>query len=169
MQRLLQELKHNILTTQQQDRQKAMEERRNKREMARKEGAAFLAANANKPGVITLPSGLQYRVIQAGKGRRPALTDTVTVHYHSTLINGNEFGGTREGMPESFAVNEVIPGLEEALQLMQQGAKWELYIPPELGFGRRGALEDQTLIYEIELLDIQQAGEATSPPSATEQ
>jgi FKBP-type peptidyl-prolyl cis-trans isomerase FklB len=170
MQTLLQELKQNIVTTQREEMQRALDERRNKREQARREGEAFLAANAKKPGVVSLPSGLQYRVIREGQGRKPALTDTVTVHYHSTLVNGDEFGGTRESEPESFAVNEVIPGLKEALQLMPQGAKWELYIPPSLGFGRRGALEDQTLIYQLELLDIKApaSGPATDGKQKTE-
>jgi FKBP-type peptidyl-prolyl cis-trans isomerase FklB len=165
METLLKALKQNIVTTQQEDMQHELEERRRKREQSRQEGAAFLATNAKKPGVTTLPSGLQYRVIKAGQGRRPALTDTVTVNYHGRLINGNEFGSTRAGAPERFSVNEVIPGLEEALLLMPQGSKWELYIPPELGFGRRGALEDQTLIYEIELLDI---GVADTQDTATD-
>ncbi|MGD2112199.1 MAG: FKBP-type peptidyl-prolyl cis-trans isomerase [Gammaproteobacteria bacterium] len=154
---LLRELKQDIVTTQRQEMQRALDARRLKREQARKDGEAFLAATAKQPGVITLPSGLQYRILSEGQGRRPAVTDTVTVHYRSTLVNGDEFGGTRAGKPESFVVNEVIPGLEEALQRMRQGARWELYIPPQLGFGRRGALEDQTIIYDIELLDIRPA------------
>lgn len=159
MQTLLRELKRKILTAEQQERLNTINERRNKREMARKEGSEFLAANATKPGVKTLPSGLQYRVIKPGNGNRPGATDTVTVYYRSTLLDGSEFDSTRKDMPEVFAVADVIPGLKEALQLMQPGAKWELFIPPELGFGRRGVLEDQTLFYEIELLDIVKASE----------
>lgn len=159
MRTLLRGLKHDIVTTQEQERLKVIKERRAKREMARKEGKEFLAANAKKPGVKTLPSGLQYRIIKPGKGNSPAAMDTVTVYYRSTLLDGSEFGSSRDGKPESFAVAGVIPGLKEALQLMQPGARWELFIPHELGFGRRGALEDQTLIYEIELLDFQQTDE----------
>ena len=122
--------------------------------MARKEGEAFLADNTKKTGVTTLPSGLQYRIVKAGKGSKPALTDTVTVHYRGTLLDGSEFDSTRGGEPESFPVKELIPGLKEALLLMQPGARWELYIPPELGFGRRGPLEDQTLVYDIQLIAI---------------
>ena len=154
MQALLRELKRKIVTAEQQERLNAIKERRNKREMARREGNEFLEANAKKPGVKTLPSGLQYRIIKPGKGNRPAATDKVTVYYHSKLLDGSEFGSAQEGIPEIFAVADVIPGLKEALQLMQPGAKWELFIPPDLGFGRRGVLEDQTLIYEIELLGI---------------
>jgi len=159
MQTLLRELKRNIVTSEQQQRLNAIKERRVKREMARKEGSEFMTANAKKPGIKTLPSGLQYRIIKLGKGNSPKATDKVTVHYRSTLLNGSEFGGTQENEPDIFAVGDVIPGLKEALQLMQPGAKWELFIPPELGFGRRGVLEDQTLIYEIELLDIVKASE----------
>lgn len=158
MHTLLGGIKRDIETTQQQEMQRTLDERRRKHEQARAEGAAFLAANTKKPGVTTLPSGLQYRVIKAGQGRRPEVTDKVTVNYRGTLVNGDEFGSTSPDTPESFAVNEVIPGLEEALLLMQQGARWELVIPPQLGFGRRGALEDQTIIYDIELLDIQRPG-----------
>ena len=140
----------------------AIQERRIKRDMARKEGQAFLAANTKKTGVTTLSSGLQYKIIKSGKGRKPVLTDTVTVHYRGTLLDGNEFGSTRGGEPESFPVNDLIPGLEEALLLMQPGARWELYIPPELGFGRRGPLEDQTLVYDLELLRIEQTGKETA-------
>ena len=162
MQTSLQALKQDILSEEQEERLKTIQERRIKREMARKDGQAFLAANTKKSGITTLPSGLQYKVIKPGKGRKPVLTDTVTVHYRGTLLDGNEFGSTRGGEPESFPVNDLIPGLEEALLLMQPGARWELYIPPELGFGRRGPLEDQTLVYDLELLRIEQTGKETA-------
>jgi FKBP-type peptidyl-prolyl cis-trans isomerase FklB len=168
MQSLLQSLKHDIVTTEQEERMRALEERRNRREAARREGAEFLAANEKKSGVTTLPSGLQYRVIRDGTGRHPGLTDTVTVKYRGTLLNGNEFDSTEEDNPGTFRVSELIPGLQEALQLMAAGAQWELYIPPQLGFGRRGALEDQTLIYDIELLDIAPAAPAAMPEAAQE-
>ena len=168
MQTLLRGLKHDIVTSQEQERLNAIKERRIKREMARKEGSEFLAANAKKPGIKTLPSGLQYRVITPGKGKSPAATDTVSVYYRSTLLDGSEFGGTEDGKPESFVVADVIPGLKEALQLMQPGAKWELFIPNELGFGRRGALEDQTTIYEIELLGIEKASEGKTVDKSTQ-
>jgi len=160
MQALLGQLKHGVIKAKQQEQFDALQARRIEREMARRQGEDFTAANARKPGVKTLPSGLQYRVITAGNGDRPAASDRVTVHYRSTLINGNEFGSTGEDAPETFAVNDVIPGLKEALLLMPQGSRWEVVIPPELGFGRRGALEDQTLIYEIELLNMQKSDKA---------
>ena len=162
MQTSLKALKQDIVSAEQEERMNAIQERRIKREMARKEGQAFLAANTKKTGVTTLSSGLQYKIIKSGKGRKPVLTDTVTVHYRGTLLDGNEFGSTRGGEPESFPVNDLIPGLEEALLLMQPGARWELYIPPELGFGRRGPLEDQTLVYDLELLRIEQTGKETA-------
>ena len=162
MQTSLKALKQDIVSAEQEERLNAIQERRIKREMARKEGQAFLAANTKKTGVTTLSSGLQYKIIKSGKGRKPVLTDTVTVHYRGTLLDGNEFGSTRGGEPESFPVNDLIPGLEEALLLMQPGARWELYIPPELGFGRRGPLEDQTLVYDLELLRIEQTGKETA-------
>lgn len=158
MQTLLGRLKSDVIKAKQQEQFEALQARRIEREMARRQGEEFTAANARKPGVKTLPSGLQYRIITAGNGDRPAAFDRVTVHYRSTLINGDEFGSSGKDAPETFSVNDVIPGLKEALLLMPQGSRWEVVIPPELGFGRRGALEDQTLIYEVELLDIQKSG-----------
>jgi FKBP-type peptidyl-prolyl cis-trans isomerase FklB len=127
----------------------------------KKEGEAFLAENKKKEGVKTLPSGLQYKVIKAGTGKKPKLTDTVTTHYRGTLINGTEFDSSyRRGQPVSFQVNGVIPGWTEALQLMEEGAKWQLFIPSNLAYGERGAGRDigpnATLIFEIELLSIQE-------------
>ena len=162
MQTSLRALKQDILSEEQEERLETIRERRIKREMARKEGEVFLAANTKKTGVTTLPSGLQYKVIKTGKGSKPIATDTVILHYRGTLLDGNEFDSTPENEPESFPVKEVIPGLQEALQLMQPGARWELYIPPELAFGRRGPLEDQTLIYDLELLSIEPTGKETA-------
>jgi FKBP-type peptidyl-prolyl cis-trans isomerase FklB len=127
----------------------------------KKEGEAFLAENKKKEGVKTLPSGLQYKVIKAGTGKKPKVTDTVTTHYRGTLINGTEFDSSyRRGQPVSFQVNGVIPGWTEALQLMEEGAKWQLFIPSNLAYGERGAGRDigpnATLIFEIELLSIQE-------------
>ena len=122
-------------------------------------GPAFLAENAKKAGVVTLPSGLQYKVITAGTGPKPGLTDTVTTHYKGTLIDGKEFDSSySRGEPTSFPVNGVIKGWTEALQLMPVGSKWELYIPSDLAYGERGAGGDigpnATLVFEIELLGI---------------
>lgn len=125
------------------------------------EGEAFLAENKKKEGVKTLPSGLQYKVIKAGTSKKPKVTDTVTTHYRGTLINGTEFDSSyRRGQPVSFQVNGVIPGWTEALQLMEEGAKWQLFIPSNLAYGERGAGRDigpnATLVFEIELLSIQE-------------
>jgi FKBP-type peptidyl-prolyl cis-trans isomerase FklB len=125
------------------------------------EGEAFLAENKKKEGVKTLPSGLQYKVIKAGTGKKPKLTDTVTTHYRGTLINGTEFDSSyKRGQPVSFPVSGVIPGWTEALQLMEVGAKWQLFIPSNLGYGEKGAGNvigpNETLIFEIELISIQE-------------
>jgi FKBP-type peptidyl-prolyl cis-trans isomerase FklB len=127
----------------------------------KKEGEAFLAGNKKKEGVKTLPSGLQYKVVKSGTGKKPKLTDTVTVHYRGTLVNGTEFdSSSRRGQPGSFQVNGVIPGWTEALQLMEEGAKWQLFIPSNLAYGEKGAGRDigpdATLIFDIELISIQE-------------
>jgi FKBP-type peptidyl-prolyl cis-trans isomerase FklB len=116
---------------------------------------AFLAANAKKPGVTTLPSGLQYRVIQPGSGEKPGPEDSVTVHYTGSLVDGGNFDSSyAEDKPETYRVSEVMPGWTEALQRMPEGAVWELVIPPRLAFGKRGPLENRTLIYQLELLAV---------------
>jgi FKBP-type peptidyl-prolyl cis-trans isomerase FklB len=123
------------------------------------EGAAFLKANASKPDVITLPSGLQYKVLVEGTGAKPSASDKVTTHYHGTLINGTVFDSSVErGQPATFPVNGVIAGWIEALQLMPTGSKWQLYVPSNLAYGERGASEligpNTTLIFDVELLSI---------------
>jgi FKBP-type peptidyl-prolyl cis-trans isomerase FklB len=122
-------------------------------------GKEFLEANKTKEGVITLPSGLQYKVITEGSGEKPTLTSSVTTHYHGTTIDGNVFDSSvNRGTPASFPVNGVIAGWTEALQLMPLGSKWELYVPSDLAYGERGAGGDigphATLIFEVELLEI---------------
>lgn len=129
----------------------------------RKAGEDFLAANKAKPGVITLPSGLQYKILKEGDGPKPTASDTVTCNYRGTLINGTEFdASSKHGGPQSFPVGGVIKGWTEALQLMPVGSKWELYIPADLAYGDRGAGQDigpgSALIFEIELLGIQNQG-----------
>jgi FKBP-type peptidyl-prolyl cis-trans isomerase FklB len=130
-------------------------------EKNRKEGEAFLSANKKKSGVKTLPSGLQYKIIQEGKGESPKATDTVTVNYRGTLIDGTEFDSSyKRGQPATFPVNGVIKGWTEALQMMKGGAKWELYIPSDLAYGERGAGNligpNAVLIFEVELVSIKQ-------------
>ncbi len=122
-----------------------------------KEGESFLAENGKKEGVVTTASGLQYKVLTAGTGPKPTPTDTVTVHYRGTLLDGTEFDSSYgRGEPVSFPVTGVIPGWVEALQLMTEGAKWELYIPSELAYGAGGTGgpigPNATLIFEVELL-----------------
>jgi len=131
----------------------------------RKEGDTFLAENKSKDGVKVLPDGLQYKVLTEGNGPKPAATDTVTVNYRGTLINGKEFDSSyKRGQPASFPVNGVIKGWTEALQLMPVGSKYQLFIPPDLAYGDRGAGADigpgDTLIFEVELLSI---GEKKEP------
>ena len=126
----------------------------------KKEGAAFLAANKAKEGVVTTPSGLQYKIVKQGTGSKPTANDTVVCNYRGTLINGKEFDSSyKRGQPASFPVSGVIRGWTEALQLMPVGSKWELYVPSELAYGDRGAGADigpgATLIFEVELLSIQ--------------
>ena len=124
------------------------------------EGEKFLAENSKRKGVTTTPSGLQYEVIKAGDGAKPSATDTVSVHYHGTLVNGKVFDSSvQRGEPVSFPVNGVIPGWTEALQLMTVGSKWKLFIPAKLAYGERGAGQDigpnSTLVFEVELLKIE--------------
>jgi len=125
------------------------------------EGEAFLAENKKKEGVKTLPSGLQYKVIKAGTGKKPKSSDTVTVNYRGTLIDGTEFDSSyKRGQPATFQVTGVIPGWTEALQLMQEGAKWQLFVPSNLAYGERGAGgvigPNATLLFEIELISVQE-------------
>ncbi len=131
-------------------------------------GEAFLAENKKKEGVKTLPSGLQYKVIKAGTGKKPKLSDTVTTHYRGTLIDGTEFDSSyKRGQPATFPVSGVVPGWTEALQLMEEGAKWQLFIPPNLAYGERSAGgvigPNETLIFEIELISIQEKKENQKP------
>jgi FKBP-type peptidyl-prolyl cis-trans isomerase FklB len=124
----------------------------------KKEGDAFLAANAKKPGVVTTPSGLQYKVIKDGTGSSPKPTDVATVHYEGRLLNGEVFDSSyKKGEPVQFQPNGVIPGWTEALQLMKTGAQWELYIPAILAYGPRGRPSippNSTLIFKVELLAV---------------
>jgi len=125
----------------------------------RKEGDAFLAANKAKPGVITLPDGLQYKVLTEGTGPKPGAGDTVTVNYRGTLVNGKEFDSSyKRGQPVSFPVGGVIKGWTEALQLMPVGSKWQLFIPAELAYGDHPPTPDiepgEVLIFDVELLSI---------------
>jgi len=154
------EMKDTIISFQKQmiaKNEKKMQELSSKNEA---EGKKFLEDNAKKPGVKVLPSGLQYKVVQEGTGATPKATDKVKVAYKGTLINGQEFDSTAKhgGQPLEIAVNGVIPGWSEALQLMKVGSKWQIYIPAKLGYGERGAgpmiPPGSTLVFDVELLDI---------------
>ena len=123
------------------------------------EGEAFLAENAKKEGIVTLPSGLQYQVLQEGNGKSPKATDQVKCHYEGTLINGKVFDSSyRRGEPATFPLNGVIAGWTEGLQLMKEGAKYRFFIPFNLAHGTRGAGQDippyATLIFDVALIEV---------------
>jgi len=153
-------------------RQKQEEERKALGEKNMKEGAAFLAANRTKDGVVTLPSGLQYKILTPGTGPKPAATDVVVCQYRGTLLDGTEFDSSyKRGQPATFPLNRVIKGWTEALQLMPVGSKWQLFIPPDLAYGDRGAPgspigPNATLIFEVELVSIQAPAAAPAPAPA---
>ena len=135
-----------------------------------KDGKDFLAANKKKKGVVTLPSGLQYKIIKSAKGDKPTATDSVVAHYRGTLINGKEFDSSiTRGEPATFPVAGVIPGWQEVLPLMPVGSKWQVFIPSELAYGARGPGgligPNETLIFEIELLKIVKAEAPAQPPA----
>jgi FKBP-type peptidyl-prolyl cis-trans isomerase FklB len=124
-----------------------------------KDGAAFLAANKTKDGVMTTASGLQYKILTAGTGAKPTKDDTVVCNYKGTFIDGKEFDSSyKRGQPAEFPVGHVIPGWTEALQMMPVGSKWQLFIPPDLAYGTRGAGgaigPNETLVFEVELISI---------------
>ncbi len=148
-----------MMTFQKEQMAKLNENARKLGEKNKKEGETFLAENKKKPGVVTLPSGLQYKILKEGTGRNPKATDTVVTHYRGTLLDGKEFDSSyKRGEPATFPLNGVIRGWTEALQLMKPGAKWQLFIPPQLAYGERGAGQDigpnATLIFEVELIAI---------------
>ena len=139
--------------------QMQMDMRKMQSEKAQRAGTAFLEANKGKEGVVTLPSGMQYKILQAGTGPKPTAADTVVCNYRGTLIDGKEFDSSyKRGQPATFPVSGVIKGWTEALQLMPVGSKWQLFIPPQLAYGERGAGADigpdATLVFEVELLSI---------------
>ena len=140
-------------------RQKQSKARATATEINKKEGEAFLAGNRNKEGVVTLPSGLQYRIIKASDGKKPGDEDSVECHYRGSLISGTEFDSSyRKGNPAIFKVNGVIPGWREALKLMPVGSIWQVFVPSELAYGARGKSPsigpNETLIFEVELIAV---------------
>ena len=156
------EMRAVLMQLQNQVRDKQQAKAHEEGSAARKEGADFLAANKSKEGVVTLPSGLQYKILKEGVGPKPTANDTVSCNYRGTLLNGKEFDSSyKRGEPTSFPVNGVIKGWTEALQLMPVGSKWQLFIPADMAYGDRGAGGDigpgETLIFEVELLSIGEA------------
>ena len=136
--------------------QKKFQEISDKNEKAGKE---FLAENKKQPGIVELPSGLQYRVVEKGGGKKPLSNDTVTVNYRGTLITGTEFDSSyARGEPATFQIASIIKGWQEALVLMSEGAKWQVFVPPTLAYGPGGAGQNigpnETLVFEIELVSI---------------
>ncbi len=137
--------------------QKKFEELSDKNQKA---GKKYLAANKKKPGIVELPSGLQYRIVEEGSGEKPVSSDTVKVHYRGTLIDGTEFDSSyARGEPVTFQIANIINGWQQALILMSEGAKWQVFIPPALAYGSGGAGQNigpnETLVFEIELVSIE--------------
>jgi FKBP-type peptidyl-prolyl cis-trans isomerase FklB len=134
------------------------------------EGKKFLAENSKKEGVVTLPSGLQYKILKEGEGQSPTINDQVTCHYRGTFIDGKVFDSSYDrGEPARFPVNGVIKGWTEALQLMKPGSKWMLYIPAELGYGDQnvpGIEPNSVLIFEVELLSVEKGDNSDGNPAA---
>jgi FKBP-type peptidyl-prolyl cis-trans isomerase FklB len=156
-----QEVNETMMNFQKEIVAKQMARQKELGEKNKKEGEAFLAENKKKEGVTTLPSGLQYKIMKEGDGQIPKSTDTVTVHYRGTLIDGTEFDSSyTRGQPATFPVKGVIAGFSEALQLMKVGSKWQLFIPSNLAYGERGAGDDigpnASLIFDIELISIKE-------------
>ncbi len=154
-----QEIRDTMTAFQQEMIAKQLERSKGLGEKNKKEGEAFLAGNKGKEGVVTLPSGLQYKVIKEGDGKTPKATDIVTVNYRGALVDGTEFDSSyKRGEAADFQVGSVIAGWTEALQLMKEGAKWQLFIPANLAYGERGAGNaigpNAVLVFEIELISV---------------
>jgi FKBP-type peptidyl-prolyl cis-trans isomerase FklB len=149
-----------LMEVQTEMRKKQQEQMQVAGDASKKEGDAFLAANKSKEGVVTLPSGLQYKILTQGTGPKPTLSDSVVCNYRGTLLNGSEFDSSyKRGEPATFPVNGVIKGWTEALQLMPVGSKWQLFVPSDLAYGERSPAPEigpnSTLVFEVELLSIQ--------------
>jgi FKBP-type peptidyl-prolyl cis-trans isomerase len=170
-------LRETVGAYQEQQKQKQVEAVKKVAEDNQKTSQAFLDENAKAEGVVSLPSGLQYKIVKAGQGKRPTETDTVECQYRGIRIDGKEFQSSyTRGQPAKFAVASVIPGLQEALKLMPVGSNWKLFVPPQLAYGERGAPgrtaattvgPNEALIFDLELLAIKQAGPVGGQPVAT--
>jgi FKBP-type peptidyl-prolyl cis-trans isomerase FklB len=156
-----QEMQSLLTAAAQEIREKQAAQQAEKGAVAQKEGEEFLAANKTREGVVTLPSGLQYKILKAGTGEKPTPDDTVVCNYKGTLIDGTEFDASeKHGGSAAFPVKGVIAGWTQALQLMQEGSKWQLFVPSNLAYGAQGAGDigpNATLIFEVELVSIQKA------------
>jgi len=162
------EVKATMMALQQDVRQKMEAKRLALMQTNKTQGEAFLAANSKKDGVVTLPSGLQYKILTQGSGPKPSATDSVECNYRGTLIDNTEFDSSyKRGQPATFGVSQVIKGWTEALQLMPAGSKWQLFIPPDLAYGERGQGgvigPNATLVFEVELLSIKPKDMSTTP------
>lgn len=154
-----QETQQVMMQLQEQVSQRQQQQAGQKGETNKQEGEQFLAENKEKEGIVTLPSGLQYQILKEGFGKSPSRNDKVTTHYHGTLIDGTVFDSSYDrGQPATFPVSGVIAGWTEALQLMQEGAKWRLFIPSKLAYGSQGAGQDigpnTALIFDVELISV---------------
>ena len=166
------EMRNTLSAFQNQHRAQQMEKRKLQGEKNLADGEKFLAENKTKPGVVALPSGLQYKVIAEGAGESPAAHDQVTVNYRGKLIDGTEFDSSyKRGEPATFGVSGVIKGWTEALQLMKPGAKWELYIPSALAYMERGSGAqigpNSTLIFDVELVSVKKQEPPPTPEPVT--
>ncbi|MBU6402453.1 MAG: FKBP-type peptidyl-prolyl cis-trans isomerase [Verrucomicrobia bacterium] len=162
------EMQETLRRYQQQIQAKMLAKRREDEAKNKTAGEAFLAANKSKPGVQTLPSGLQYKVLKDGSGPSPKATDEVTVNYRGTFVDGTEFDSSaKQGHPVTFKLGQVIRGWIEGIQKMKVGSKWQLYIPSNLAYGTRGYGRligpNSTLIFEVELLGIKEPTQAAVP------
>src|SRR6185295_18886277 len=166
---VINKLRQDIMAKQQEKQKQAAEERRKQGEKNKADGESFLAANKTKPGVITLPSGLQYKIVAEGSGASPKAEDTVDVNYRGTLVDGTEFdSNAKSGQPYSTPANHVIKGWTEALTRMKTGAKWQLFIPADLAYAERGFLPkigpNCVLIFDVELISFKSAPPPPPPP-----
>ena len=158
------EMRAVLTSAQEEYKKKQAALRAEKAQAALKQGEAFLAANKNKEGVVTLPSGLQYKILKAGTGEKPEFNETVVCNYRGTLLDGTEFDSSaKHNGPATFPLKGVIKGWAEALQLMPVGSKWQLFVPPQMAYGETGSglvvPPNSTLVFEVELLSIKEKGE----------
>lgn len=155
------DLKRNISNKMKQDAVARINKRKKDEQQKRSQGVTFMQENQNREGVKTLPSGLQYKVLTKGNGLKPKFDDYVTFNYRARTLNGREYDSSfKKGGPVTYRANGVLPGFTEGIQMMQPGAKWELYLPPEQAYGRHGPLAHQTVILEVELLSIAKQNQA---------